>query len=165
MFTRAWRLRRYRRLMNANPLTVTDSDTIVNHLQQLWRCIQPKDLLPLPAAYRTQTVLTVCYPNLPGLVRALNEQNQLIAKEADSQLERRLARATRETVEVELDFYLADDDHLPVDEAVLLTRLRGLLQAHHGLVNRHTSHYYERHSEMLYKDVVTLTHALLDHHN
>ena len=104
----------------------------------------------------------VCYPNLPGLVTALQEQNQLIAREADGLLEQKMSQAKKETVLVSLDFYLADDEDCPIDELHYLNRLRGLLQAHHCLVTRHTGHYYERHSEMLYKDIVTLTHALIN---
>lgn len=162
MLTRAWRLRRLRRLLDHTSLVVTDSDTIVDNLQKIWRCIQPKDLIPIDAAHRARLYMTVSYPNLPALVAGLREQNQLIEREADGLLERKLGQSTRATSEVVLDFYLADDNQLPIDEILMLTRLRGLFQAHQCLVNRHTSHFYQRHSEMIYTDMITLTHALLD---
>lgn len=162
MLTRAWRLRRYRRLLEHSSLVVTESETITGELEKLWRCLKPEDLLPITIEYRTQQHLAVCYPNLPALVAALKEQNQLIANEADAQLERRLGQDSRDTKIVSLDFYLADNEHLPIDETQLLNRLRGLIQAHHCLVTRHTGHFYERHSEMIYKDLVTLIHVLIN---
>ncbi len=162
MFIRAWRLRRYRRLLENSSLVVTDSETITSELEKLWRCLKPEDLFPITTEYRTQQHVAVCYPNLPALVAALKNQNQLIADEADAQLERRLGQDGRDTKVVSLDFYLADDQHLPIDEVQLFNRLRGLIQAHHCLVTRHTGHFYERHSEMIYKDLVTLIHVLIN---
>ena len=165
MLTRAWRLRRYSRLVNTHPLVVTDSDTIVDNLQRIWRCLKPEDFLPIDPEFRNSEHLNVSYPNLPALVRALSEQNALIEKEADGLLEQRLSQAKNNRCLVNLDFYLADDEHYPIDEIKYLNRMRGLLQVHKYLVDKHPGHYYERHSEMLYKDIVTLTHVLINYTN
>jgi len=162
MLGKTWRLKRYRRLRDRLALVSADSNETPNELITLWRCIKPHDLIPVPTEYRAHTVVAVKFPNLPELVRGFTEHNRRIADEADYGIERAVTELAKTTHNVVFDLYLADQDHYPIDEHHLLTRLRGQLQEHQYLVAQHPSQYYQRLSELYYHDIVTLTDHLLD---
>lgn len=158
---KSWRFKRYRRLRKSLKLDITESESIPTELQMLWRLLKPEDLLPVNVEYRSTTVVTVGFPNLPELVSRFTEHNRAISEERDGLIERNHSQYSKDREVVLFDLYLADSDHYPVDEYQLLTRLRGQLQEHHYLVTQHASLYYQRHSEAYYRDIVTLTDCLL----
>lgn len=158
---KSWRFKRYRRLRKKLNLDITESESIATELQKLWRLIQPEDLVPVGIEYRATTVITMGFPNLPELVTRFTEHNQAISEERDGLIERNHNQYSKERGTVLFDLYLADSEHYPVDEYQLLTRLRGQLQEHHYLVSQHASLYYQRHSEVYYRDIVTLVDCLL----
>ncbi len=162
MFGRTMRLRRYaRRLATLRP-SATDSAVIAQQLADLWRGFRVKDLVLHPPTQRATAHLTVWWPTLPELVREFQQHNHLIAEEADRRLEMEAHQRGRTKTRTVLDFYLADEEHLPVDEIHLLRRLQGLLQEHAYLVGQQTSHFYQRLSEPFYEDIIVLTHVLIE---
>ncbi len=162
MLGRRLRLRRYRRQLAETELIATDSANVVARLASLWRGIKPKDLVDIAVQTRMSTKLRVCFNNLPLLVTRLKEHNALIAANSDRMLELSVARQGRVLTDVALDFYLADDHQLPVDEEALLRRLQGLLLEHAHLLRQQDGHYYQRLSELFYQDIIVLTTTLIN---
>lgn len=161
MFGRTRRLRRYRRRVESQTLDPANSAEIAEQLARLWREFRVSDFKEIPLDSRTTMVIPMTFRNLPALVDHLREHNRMICLELDRRLELSIAQLGRERTPVLLDFYLADEDQCAVNVQALLRRLQGLLQEHWYLLKGKPSLYYQRHSEVYYRDIINLTRALV----
>lgn len=131
-------------------------------LSEFWRLVTLMDFEGIAPQNAMTYRVAIHHRNLPELIHTYGEINEHIVHQRDEYLETHMHGTFTEQRVVLLDDYLADDNLMAIPVARTLVKLQGVLLHHRYLLELQGNQYYQRLSQRVYKDTLSITQALVD---